>query len=501
MARIVRFDLTMKDGYKVEREIQELRDHFDLETVLGYYHDGTLSRWLKRNKYAEEAAEVEQLTEGDDLARELCRILVVDLPDTAVDSDEIRDRQVRLARLKDYTDEPTLLAMAENAAFTQADLDILTAVGADEIILCNGRFTIPLNVRGTTYYGVGRAVAVIESDVPVDFARRHIAFDDVDFDEAYQAVEERGQADVQQTAEETRRAAEAQRREEERIQAAQRREENKRREEERRQAEAQRRAEEKRKAEAAAKAEKQAHEMRVKQKYEKAAEILAETLGVLMHGNLFGGRRLWGRSHRVGVSGFSFRPWGRSEMKKLLEKQGGKVLDGQFGSGERIIGGTVLVAPKKKEEGFTKGQWGSLAMMAAPLIPGIGWTAAAIGAVAFGVQALFKDESTPVSMIFTDAALYINDKGIPYTMMENVTKVYGEDGQTALRLKISREKDAVDLPLGKYLDTEAVQLFLIAAINFYEKHYKRSPNTSEVQQLKYVTLATMNDDCILDYLG
>lgn len=490
MARLVRFDLTMKDGYKVEREIQELRDHFDLETVLGYYHDGTLSRWLKRNKYAEEAAAIEQLTEGDDLARELCRILVVDLPDTAVDSDEIRDRQVRLARLKDYTDEPALLAMAENAAFTQADLDILTAVGADEIILCNGRFTIPLNVRGTTYYGVGRAVAVIESDVPVDFARRHIAFDDVDFDEAYQAVEERGQTVAQQSASSALRSEGEERWRTQQAEA-----------EARRTAEEKRREEERRQAEAAANKEKQAHEMRVKQKYEKAAEILAETLGVLMHGNLFGGRQIWGRSHRVDVSGFSFRPWSRSEMKKLLEKQGGKVLDGQFGSGERIIGGTVLVAPKKKEEGFTKGQWGSLAMMAAPLIPGIGWTAAAIGAVAFGVQALFKDENTPVSMIFTDAALYINDKGIPYTMMENVTKVYGEDGQTALRLKISREKDAVDLPLGKYLDTEAVQLFLIAAINFYEKHYKRSPNTSEVQQLKYVTLATMNDDCILDYLG
>ena len=84
MARIVRFDLTMKDGYKVEREIEELRDHFDLATVVGYYHDGTLSRWLKRNKYAEEAAAIEELTDEDNLARELCRILGVDTPKTGV---------------------------------------------------------------------------------------------------------------------------------------------------------------------------------------------------------------------------------------------------------------------------------------------------------------------------------------------------------------------------------------------------------------------------------
>ena len=189
MARIVRFDLTMKDGYKVEREIEELRDHFDLATVVGYYHDGTLSRWLKRNKYAEEAAAIEELTDEDNLARELCLILGVDTPKTGgVDSDEIRDRAVRLARLKDYTDDPALLEMAENAAFTQEEMDALLEEGEAEIILCNGRFLIPLNVRGTSYYGVGRAVAVIGSDVPVDFAKRHITFEGVEFDEAYQRL-------------------------------------------------------------------------------------------------------------------------------------------------------------------------------------------------------------------------------------------------------------------------------------------------------------------------
>ena len=56
MARVLNFSLTMKDGYKVERDIVDLREHFDLETVLGLYKEGKLQRWLKRNGYAEEAA-------------------------------------------------------------------------------------------------------------------------------------------------------------------------------------------------------------------------------------------------------------------------------------------------------------------------------------------------------------------------------------------------------------------------------------------------------------
>lgn len=44
MARILNFSLTMKDRYKVERDIAELREHFDLETVLGLYKEGKLRR-------------------------------------------------------------------------------------------------------------------------------------------------------------------------------------------------------------------------------------------------------------------------------------------------------------------------------------------------------------------------------------------------------------------------------------------------------------------------
>ena len=193
MARILNFSLTMKDGYKVKREIAELREYFDLETVLGLYKTGTLQRWLKRNGYAELAEQLDDLDEdAPDFMRAFCRILGVEAADhDAVDVAELSERTWRLRKLRDYTTDPYLLDMAENAAFSQSDLDELIDEGAEEIVLCDGRFTIPLKARGTKYYGVGKAIAVIESDEIVDFERKYIMFQNVKFDERYQSLCER----------------------------------------------------------------------------------------------------------------------------------------------------------------------------------------------------------------------------------------------------------------------------------------------------------------------
>ena len=190
MARILNFSLTMKDGYKVERDIADLREHFDLETVLGLYKEGKLQRWLKRNGYTEEFEKIEALDEDDsDFKSVFCHVLGVEAADhDAVDVAELSERTWRLRKLRDYTTDPYLLDLAENTAFSQEDLDTLIDEGAEEIVLCDGCFTIPLKARGTKYYGAGKAVAVIESDEIVDFERKYITFQNVKFDEDYRRL-------------------------------------------------------------------------------------------------------------------------------------------------------------------------------------------------------------------------------------------------------------------------------------------------------------------------
>lgn len=193
MARKVKFPLELKDGYQARSNIEEVRAHFDLAKIIAQFHNGKLKIWLEDHYLPAEAEQVGVL-DGNvpDLAQRLCTILgVTDVPTENVDTKTVRTiqrREERRQRLSQYTTNPILCDRAEFAAFEQADLDALIEEGVKEIILCNAAFRIPLLAENRTYYGVGKAVAVIESDIPIEFAARGIRFVDLPFDEAYEKL-------------------------------------------------------------------------------------------------------------------------------------------------------------------------------------------------------------------------------------------------------------------------------------------------------------------------
>ena len=193
MARKVKFPLELRDGYLARSNIEEVRTHFDLEKIIAQFHNGRLKIWLEDHYLPEMAAQVAVL-DGDapDLAAQLCAILGVEGVATEhVDSSLIQKREEKRQRLSQYTTNPILCDMAEYTAFEQEDLDALIDEGAREIILCNNAFRIPLLAEKRKYYGVGKAIAVIDSDTPIDFAARGIQFVDMPFDEAYLGIVEK----------------------------------------------------------------------------------------------------------------------------------------------------------------------------------------------------------------------------------------------------------------------------------------------------------------------
>ena len=147
MARNIKFSLTLKDGYEVEKDIEELRKHFDLERVIHYFQMGGLQRWLRINGYREEAVQMTDLQDDETLGKKICVILGVEMPDSVVaevDIEEIKEKNARLRRLRQYTTDEKILSLAENAVFSQEELDELIDDGVNEIVLCDARFTIPL---------------------------------------------------------------------------------------------------------------------------------------------------------------------------------------------------------------------------------------------------------------------------------------------------------------------------------------------------------------------
>ena len=168
------------------RDIEALRENFDIETIIDYAFDGKLSKWLRERFYDDEADEIDALSENDpELEDKIYDIFQVDPP---MSEEEIAWRNERLAKLKEYTDDEDILANVDNVAFDQEDLSELIDYDVEEIYLCGGRFTIPLKVENKTYIGIGDAVAVIRSNVPIDFDDLNIHFKDIRFNSAYEKI-------------------------------------------------------------------------------------------------------------------------------------------------------------------------------------------------------------------------------------------------------------------------------------------------------------------------
>ena len=122
--RKILFPLKMTDGAAV-RTLDELKEHFDADSVVSYFSDGILLRWLNDRYYDTEAFAVRQLTIDDpQIPKKLCAIFGVDSGEE-VDAEEIAWRTERLNRLKQYTDDPEILSRVDQVAFDQEDLSAL----------------------------------------------------------------------------------------------------------------------------------------------------------------------------------------------------------------------------------------------------------------------------------------------------------------------------------------------------------------------------------------
>ena len=101
MAKKIRFPLKMK-GTDV-RTIEELREHFDLESVLGYFANGKLVIWLRNRYYDKEANAIEALSNDDEkLTKKLCDILKITYVEetTEIDIDIAKRKQEEMVLLR-----------------------------------------------------------------------------------------------------------------------------------------------------------------------------------------------------------------------------------------------------------------------------------------------------------------------------------------------------------------------------------------------------------------
>ena len=188
MVKKVKFPLILNDV--TCNTLEAVKKNFNIKEMIGYFHDKRLLRWLNDRAYDEEAEAVEKLIENDPhFKRQLCEIFEIDpntIPD--IDTEEEVWRQERLNRLKQYTDDESILEKIDQAAFDQEELGDRLNEELNEIILVNNEFRISTKRENKTYIGIGKVIAVIKSDVPVDFNSLNIKFIGIKFDSEYQKI-------------------------------------------------------------------------------------------------------------------------------------------------------------------------------------------------------------------------------------------------------------------------------------------------------------------------
>ena len=158
MAKI-KFPLEMANGEQV-RTLGDLKDNFDIEKVVGYFLDGKLKTWLEDRYYEDESEAIDLLDKYDaDLAKKLCNIFGVYFEETkTVDAEVIAERNARLEKLKQFTDDEEIIKNVDLVAFNQEELGDLYDKGADKIYLCEGEFNIPKSKQDLEYVEIGGAV-------------------------------------------------------------------------------------------------------------------------------------------------------------------------------------------------------------------------------------------------------------------------------------------------------------------------------------------------------
>lgn len=182
MAKKIRFPLVMTDDTKVTK-LEELREHFELETVVEYYKNGKLLTWLQDRYFEDEAEAVAALDDtAPDFQAKLCEIFGVAYSGQVVDLEEVARRQERLARLRAYTDESEYLGHIDQVAFDQEDLADLLDDEKKMIYLCGDKFMIPVSQKGISYIGINAPSAHLSGKLPKTLSELDIQFTDVSVD-------------------------------------------------------------------------------------------------------------------------------------------------------------------------------------------------------------------------------------------------------------------------------------------------------------------------------
>lgn len=180
MRRKIKFPLIMKDGIEV-RNIDELRENFDLEKIINYYIDGKLQKWLKDRNYNEEVDKIVNLNvESKEFSKDLQSIFGIDYKnDIHIDISNLLDKNNKISKLSIYFNHDEIEFVAQNVVFNQEELKLMIDENKELIYLYEGEYSIPFDKGNKRYIGVGNVINSINNMDTLDLNKSNIVLENI----------------------------------------------------------------------------------------------------------------------------------------------------------------------------------------------------------------------------------------------------------------------------------------------------------------------------------
>lgn len=178
--------MKMKNGAEV-RTLDELKENFDLESVLGYFADGKLQTWLADRYYDDKANAVSALTKDmPDLNAKLCGILDVEYQaeEDYTDLKYIQWHNEKLRILSSVTDDREILDNVDLVAMSQEDLFSILDKNPEKVYLYGESFSIPFGTKNICYVGINEPLVLLDKNKLFnDYEQTGITFQNVKYED------------------------------------------------------------------------------------------------------------------------------------------------------------------------------------------------------------------------------------------------------------------------------------------------------------------------------
>lgn len=177
----IKFPLVMRNGAEV-RDIEELRENFDIGLAVEYFSNGKLERWLENNYYDDILQAVSELdSSGQDFGRKLAEALGARQEDAGeVDVQAVMRHTELKERLKPYVSEEQLEGM-EHIADSQEELERIAKEGCGRVYLFGEGFFIPEWMENMECIGINRPTVTLATRSREEFKKKNIKLREVDF--------------------------------------------------------------------------------------------------------------------------------------------------------------------------------------------------------------------------------------------------------------------------------------------------------------------------------